>query len=876
MRTFLISTVVLLLGIFSADRRRVRSCRLIQSALKLGSVLLLWQTAAIRAATIVTPLAAGAENSFFIQPAGSLWGMGDNYDGQLGNGTIESTNRAEQLILSGVTAVAAPVAPGPLQGGATFVLRSDSSLWGTGNNPSGQLGIGSVLETLQWVQIVPIGVIAIAEGEGHTLFVKSDGSLWAMGDNQNGQLGDGIFNISTNRPEEIISNNVVAVACGAQHSLFLESDGSLWGMGDNYDGQLGNGTFNNTATPVEIVSNGVVAIACGAFHSLFIKSDGSLWVMGYNYSGQLGDGTFNNADTPVETVSNGIVAIAGGGGQSLFLKSNGSLWGMGDGLSLGDGDLTTDTPVEIVSNGVVAIASGAFHSLFFKSDGSLWAMGYDHDGELGDGSNHVASLFPEQIVPPQPKLRHNHMAPTVSKVAAGGDLGMDQRNGHSLFIESDGSLWAMGDDTYGQLGDSHTPFRITNRPERIISSGVVAAAAGEDFSLFIKSDGSLWAMGDNTYGQLCGNSHLGIGPYVNTINSPMEIVSNNVVAVGAGYDFSLFLKSDGSLWGMGNNGFGQLGGGTSFYGTEKPVEIVPNDVVAIAAGEDFSLFVKCDGSLWGMGLNEYGQLGNGAMPYISDSPEQIVSNGVVAVAAGGYHSLFIKSDGSLWGMGFNNGELGDGAYTNWPEEIIPDGVVAIAAGFYHSLFIRDDHADRHDHDQWDQVRIHHGHFLKSGGSLWGMGENFQGQLGDGGSYNRVYQPMEIVSNDVVAVAAGDFHSLFVKSDGSLWAMGNNQAGQLGDGFNSESLFPEQIVPSPQPTILITSTTSETNLQFQATCQFGGTFYLLASANLTRPLNRWTPVGTDSVLIRGSNNFDMTLTNAVNFSPRQQFYMLQSP
>jgi alpha-tubulin suppressor-like RCC1 family protein len=238
----------------------------------------------------------------------------------------------------------------------------------------------------------------------------------------------------------------------------------------------------------------------------------------------------------------------------------------------------------------------------------------------------------------------------------------------------------MGYNYYGQLGDG-TYGGVqggTNRPEQIVASNVTAISAGADHSLFLKSDGSLWGMGIN------GNGQLGDGTY-NTTNLPERIVASNVMAIAAGANFSLFLKTDGSLWAMGENDSGQLGDGT-YNRTNKPERIVTSNVTAIAVGEYFSLFLKSDGSLWAMGGNDFGQLGDGTYfsvsPWGTNNPEQIVTSNVTAIAAGGWHSLFLKNDGSLWGMGWNNqGQLGDGTYgslpyyaTNRPELIVtPSG-----------------------------------------------------------------------------------------------------------------------------------------------------------------------------------------------------------
>lgn len=171
----------------------------------------------------------------------------------------------------------------------------------------------------------------------------------------------------------------------------------------------------------------------------------------------------------------------------------------------------------------------------------------------------------------------------------------------------------------------------------------------------------------------------------------------------------------------------------------------------------------------------------------------------------------------------------------------------------------------------------HSLFLKSDGSLWAMGDNIGGQLGDG-TYNSTNRPEQIVAGGVTAIAAGFIQSLFRKSDGSLWGMGDNGFGELGDGFIDNNppngtATPEQIFPTPYP-VLNSVLSSKGNLQFNATCGFGANFRLLGSADMTLPLSQWTPILTNSVTTRGPNNYFVTLTNAVN-SGQQQFYILQS-
>ena len=315
---------------------------------------------------------------------------------------------------------------------------------------------------------------------------------------------------------------------------------------------------------------------------------------------------------------------------------------------------------------------------------------------------------------------------------------------------------------------------------------------------------------------------MGDGTF-NQTNLPEQIVASNVTAIAAGDGYSLFLKNDGSLWGMGGNGVGQLGDGT-YNTTNLPEQIVASNVTAIAAGYGHGLFLKSNGSLWGMGANDGGQLGDGTYSTFNGSgtnlPEQIIASNVTAIAAGDFHSLFLKSDGSLWGMGDNGySELGVTTITgttNRPVQIVTSNVTAIAAGLDHSLFLRSD------------------------GSLWGMGPN--SALGNNGGYGVSTVPVQIVASNVTRIAGGNGYSLFLKSDGSLWAMGNNYSGTLGDGTYINTNRPEAIIIITP--IITSQPISQTNVA-------GATVTFLVNAMSSQPMNfQWQKNGTN--LFDGGN------------------------
>ncbi len=331
-------------------------------------------------------------------------------------------------------------------------------------------------------------------------------------------------------------------------------------------------------------------------------------------------------------------------------------------------------------------------------------------------------------------------------------------------------------------------------------------AAGNQHALVLQANGSVWAWGDNRKGQ------LGDGTDVNR-PAPVQVLKpgSGVIQIAAGKFFSLALKKDGSVWGWGDNQWGQLGDGTD-VNRSAPVQVLApgSSVVSIAAGADFAYALKKDGSVWAWGYNSAGPegpylsigplgpitVGPAATPhYYLRSPFHLLSarSGIVGIVAGGNFAIARKADGSVWGWGHNDfGQLAGGGanVSQWPQAKLmePDaGVVALAAGNRHSIA------------------------LQANGGVWAWGDNRKGQLGDRTTDNKASPVQAIVpacgygqdtpmmrargcaGATVVAIAAGKFFSLALEKDGGVLAWGDNQRGQLGDGTTDSKSSPVQVL-----------------------------------------------------------------------------------
>ena len=341
----------------------------------------------------VIDLALSTFHTIVVKQDGSLWSTGLNSNGQLGIGlAIDLSKKFVQVNLDNVRAAAAGF-------DHSVVVKQDDSVWITGQNSKGQLGRSSPETKRTFMlakQFRSLGK-SVAAGGYHTMVLTTDDRVFATGWNRHGQLGIDTGATSIVRKfREVMSSKAQTIAAGDTHSIVLQQDGSVWATGRNCNGQLGDGSTTDRNTFVKVIAGGAEAVTAGGFHSMVLKEDGSVWSTGCNEYGQLGDGSATDRSNYEQIVPRGAKAVAAGSRHSMMLKRDGSVWAAGYNQygQLGDGSTTNKLIfMQVISGGVQSVAAGTFHSMLIKQDDSVWATGSSKDGQFGDGSTITKNVF---------------------------------------------------------------------------------------------------------------------------------------------------------------------------------------------------------------------------------------------------------------------------------------------------------------------------------------------------------------------------------------------------------------------------------------------------------------------------------------------------
>ena len=321
----------------------------------------------------------------------------------------------------------------------------------------------------------------------------------------------------------------------------------------------------------------------------------------------------------------------------------------------------------------------------------------------------------------QGKLGQNNTTAKSSPVQIPGiwtSVAFGQQQGYG--IKSDGTMWAMGQDSdNGELGQNETPGASRSSPTQVgTNTNWKTTVASSGAVMAVKTDGTAWIWGDNEQGQLAQNEG---GTGQDSRSSPTQIGtatnwSSDVKHLSGGYRAYRAIKTDGTLWTWGFHGYGQLGlnisGPSPTDGTRSSPCQVGTDTNwnCVDGSTNVTVATKTDGTLWTFGLNTEGVLGlNQTSPNRRSSPTQVGTDTDWSITRTGRYSGYgLKTDGTLFSWGQNeNGQLGHGDRTARSSPTQIPGT-------------------------WFWMESGYGHVFgqKTNGTLWGWGHNDKGQIGN--------------------------------------------------------------------------------------------------------------------------------------------------
>jgi len=311
------------------------------------------------------------------------------------------------------------------------------------------------------------------------------------------------------------------------------------------------------------------------------------------------------------------------------------------------------------------VSEGTRNSLAIRRNGTAWAWGDNSCGSLGDNTT-VSKSSPVSVV---------GGFTDWCQISAGGFFANSER--HSLAVRQNGTAWAWGSRTSGKLGDNCTTGAKSS-PISVLGGFTdwCQLSAGQDHSLGVRTNGTAWAWGSGSNGELGDNTATGR-------SSPVSVVGGftdwcQISAAESQFGHSLAVRQNGTAWGWGNNQNGRLGDGTT-TARSSPVSVIGGftDWCQVSGGNTFSVGVRQNGTAWAWGYNYRGQLGDNSTVDKS-SPVQVVggfTNWCQASAGVGFANA-VRQNGTAWAWGQNNfGKLGSGDSSS------RSSPVSIAGGF---------------------------------------------------------------------------------------------------------------------------------------------------------------------------------------------------
>ena len=668
----------------------------------------------------IVQIAAGANHNMVLTSDGAVYTWGWNYHGQLGNNTKTNSNT-----IVAVQTISTPIAGKKIVKiaagqGHSLALTDDGMVYAWGRNDTGQLGNNATTDAMLPVAVTVTGtpmsnktIVEIASGARHSLAIDSSGKVYAWGHNGSGQLGNNstvnaLTPVAVQAPAD---KNIIQVSgsgwLGASSSA-LASDGTVYSWGRGFDGQLGDGTNNDSSVPV-ITTINLVDTPSTPTHVMAKPGDTTAIISwqapivsgGQNITGYVlqyqavGASSWTTINVAAAATSHTITGLTNDQTYRIRLAAKITA-GTGDfsnvvlvtphakptitnvspaiGPVAGGQNVTlTGTNFILKSKKIMQTVNGNGYSLALSADGTVYTWGRNEYGQLGNGVTATNSPVPVAVKTAGTPMEGKTIVQISAKVW------------YALALASDGTVYSWGFNSWGQLGNgtsgtannASAPVAVKTAGTPMEGKTIVQVAAGATHSLALATDGTIYAWGKNEYGQL-GNDSTTNSPVpvaVKTAGTPMD--GKTIIQIHAGYEHSLALASDGTVYAWGRNNSGQLGKNDA-TDTHIPAAVqtlgtpmAGKVIVQLAAGNSQSMALASDGTVYTWGWNQYGQLGNGTTTN-SRIPVAVVTTGtplagktISQIAAGNAHALAMTDDGAIYSWGWNQyGQLGNNSTIN--------------------------------------------------------------------------------------------------------------------------------------------------------------------------------------------------------------------
>ncbi len=337
---------------------------------------------------LVTATSSGATGSAPLTVLGAnAYGVGANIGGELGTpataSTLSTPTQLSYVFPSPIRSIAS-------SNGWTLALLQDGTVWGIGLNATGQLGDGTTTNRFTWTKIPTLtGVVqlAIAVRSSTCFALLSDGTVRAWGGNANGQLGNGTT-VNSSTPVTVQNlTGVTSIAAGAEFALAVVSGGEVRAWGRNTYGEIPNGT-TSTSIPVPVAGISGASHVSAISYTAYAIVGGQVYAWGYGRGGEIGNGLSADSRPTLVSGLTGVTQMAGGWGTAYAVMGGQvKAWGSGAYGTLGNGG-TASSNVPVTVSGLTGITRiGAMtYTAYALSASGAFAWGSNAYGQLGDGT----------------------------------------------------------------------------------------------------------------------------------------------------------------------------------------------------------------------------------------------------------------------------------------------------------------------------------------------------------------------------------------------------------------------------------------------------------------------------------------------------------